>query len=215
MGSVAVGIFCKTPAAGFSKTRLSPPLRPEDCSAISACFISDLARTIHSLGGNVAPYAVYTPVGTEPALRALLPSSFHLLPQCGGEFGTRLSHAVCEPAAGRSCRRHPGECRQPHASRADPAGGGRRTADGGCHCSEPFLRRRLHLGRTVPAASGSLCRHSLEHAAGASPDDAARRGRSMFPSSISPAGMTSMISRLCRCCVPSSRASAFRSPRQA
>jgi len=94
MGSVAVGIFCKTPAAGFSKTRLSPPLRPEDCSAISACFISDLARTIHSLGANVAPYAVYTPIGTEPALRALLPSSFHLLPQCGGEFGTRLSHAV-------------------------------------------------------------------------------------------------------------------------
>ena len=96
MGSVAVGIFCKTPAAGFSKTRLSPPLRPEDCSAISACFISDLASTIHSLGGNVAPYAVYTPVGTEPALRALLPPSFRLLPQCDGEFGTRLSHAVTE-----------------------------------------------------------------------------------------------------------------------
>ena len=43
MSSVAVGIFCKTPAAGFSKTRLSPPLRPEDCSALSACFIRDLA----------------------------------------------------------------------------------------------------------------------------------------------------------------------------
>jgi glycosyltransferase A (GT-A) superfamily protein (DUF2064 family) len=92
--SVAVGIFCKTPAAGFSKTRLSPPLEPEDCSAISACFIRDLASTIHSLGGNVAPYAVYTPAGTEPALRALLPPSFRLLLQCDGEFGTRLSHAV-------------------------------------------------------------------------------------------------------------------------
>lgn len=96
MGSVAVGIFCKTPAAGFSKTRLSPPLRPEDCSAISACFIRDLARTIHSLGGEAIPYAVYTPVGTEPALRALLPSSFHLLAQRDGDFGTRLSHAVAE-----------------------------------------------------------------------------------------------------------------------
>jgi rSAM/selenodomain-associated transferase 1 len=92
--SVAVGIFCKTPAAGFSKTRLSPPLEPEDCSAISACFIRDLASTIHSLGGNVAPYAVYTPAGTEPALRGLLPPSFRLLLQCDGEFGTRLSHAV-------------------------------------------------------------------------------------------------------------------------
>lgn len=96
MRSVAVGIFCKTPAAGFSKTRLSPPLQPEDCSAISACFIRDLARTIHSLGSGATPYAVYTPVGTEPALRTLLPSSFHLLPQRDGDFGTRLSYAVTE-----------------------------------------------------------------------------------------------------------------------
>ncbi len=96
MGSVAIGIFCKTPAPGFSKTRLSPPLRPEDCSAISACFIRDLACTVHSLDGDATPYAVYTPIGTEPALRTLLPSSFHLLPQGGGDFGTRLSHAVVE-----------------------------------------------------------------------------------------------------------------------
>ncbi len=96
MSTVAVGIFCKTPAAGFSKTRLSPPLCPEDCSAISACFIRDLARTIHSLGDNVTPYAVYTPIGTEPALRALLPTSYRLLLQRDGDFGTRLSHAVTE-----------------------------------------------------------------------------------------------------------------------
>ncbi len=96
MGSVAVGIFCKTPAAGFSKTRLSPPLHPEDCSALSACFIRDLAGTIHSLSDDVTPYAIYTPVGTEDALRTLLPSGFRLLPQCDGEFGLRLSHAVTE-----------------------------------------------------------------------------------------------------------------------
>lgn len=94
MGTVAVGIFCKTPAAGFSKTRLSPPLRPEDCSAISACFIRDLACTIGSLDVHVAPYAVYTPAGTEPALRSLLPPSFSLLPQRDGDFGVRLSRAV-------------------------------------------------------------------------------------------------------------------------
>ena len=76
MQSVGVGIFCKTPAAGFSKTRLSPPLRPEECGMLSACFIRDLAATIHglSLDGDVAPYAVYTPAGTEDRLRALLPS---------------------------------------------------------------------------------------------------------------------------------------------
>jgi hypothetical protein len=96
MDSVAVAIFCKTPAAGYSKTRLSPPLTLEDCSAISACFIQDLAGTIHSLGSGVTPYAIYTPIGTEPALRDLLPDSFRLLPQCEGEFGQRLSHAASQ-----------------------------------------------------------------------------------------------------------------------
>lgn len=96
--SVAVGIFCKTPAAGFSKTRLSPPLRPEECGELSACFISDLAATIHglSLDGEATPYAVYTPVGTEKALRALLPSGFRLLLQCEGDFGTRLFRAAAD-----------------------------------------------------------------------------------------------------------------------
>lgn len=96
MSPVAVGIFCKTPAAGFSKTRLSPPLHPEDCSVLSACFIRDLGTTICSLGNAVTPYAVYTPIGTESALRALLPVSFRLMPQRDGEFGTRLSHAISD-----------------------------------------------------------------------------------------------------------------------
>ena len=96
--SVAVGIFCKTPAAGFSKTRLSPPLRPEECGALSACFISDLASTIHGLSpdGTVMPYAVYTPTGTETALRRLLPAGFRLLLQGEGEFGTRLFKAIAD-----------------------------------------------------------------------------------------------------------------------
>jgi uncharacterized protein len=95
MRAVAVGIFCKTPAPGLSKTRLSPPLRPDECSALSACFIRDLAATIHTLSrdGDVAPYAVYTPAGTEQALRALLPPGFNLLLQCTGDFGVRLQRA--------------------------------------------------------------------------------------------------------------------------
>jgi uncharacterized protein len=97
-GSIAVAIFCKTPAAGLSKTRLSPPLRPDECAALSACFISDLARTIHALteDEDAVGYAVYTPAGTERALRALLPPGFRLLLQCERDFGTRLMTATCD-----------------------------------------------------------------------------------------------------------------------
>ena len=96
MASVAVGLFCKTPAAGLSKTRLSPPLRPEECAALSACFIRDLADTIDEVAqeGLAVGYAVYTPAGTETALRKLLPPSFRLLLQTGDDFGARLINAM-------------------------------------------------------------------------------------------------------------------------
>jgi rSAM/selenodomain-associated transferase 1 len=90
--SVAVAIVCKTPAPGQSKTRLSPPLHPSECAAISACFIQDLSRTIGRLagGGGVTGYAVYTPRGSEAELRKLLPEGFELALQSGGDLGDRL-----------------------------------------------------------------------------------------------------------------------------
>lgn len=100
MGKVAIGIMCKTPAPGRSKTRLSPPLRPEECAGISACFIRDLSRTIGQLAqdgqgpGDVVGCAVYTPVGSETQLLSLLPEGFVLLPQVEGDFGERLFHGV-------------------------------------------------------------------------------------------------------------------------
>lgn len=98
MQGIAIGIFCKTPTPGLSKTRLSPPLRPEECAALSACFIRDLAATIGELtgAGDVVGYAVYTPAGTERALRMLLPRDFRLQLQCEGDFGTRLATATRE-----------------------------------------------------------------------------------------------------------------------
>lgn len=98
MGTVAVGIMCKTPAPGKSKTRLSPPLQPEECAGISACFIRDLSRTIGALAGDggVAGYAVYTPVGSEAGLLPLLPPCFELLAQVDGDFGARLFHGARE-----------------------------------------------------------------------------------------------------------------------
>ncbi len=95
---VAIGIFCKTPIPGLAKTRLSPPLQPEDCAALSACFIRDLASTIGEVirGDDVTAYAVYTPAGSERELRMLLPNNFRLQPQCEGDFGTRLATAMRE-----------------------------------------------------------------------------------------------------------------------
>lgn len=96
MGSIAVAIICKTPMAGRSKTRLAPPLRPEECATISACFIADLAATIATLERPARPYVVYTPVGSEPALFALLPPGFGLVPQGEGDLGARLLRGIAD-----------------------------------------------------------------------------------------------------------------------
>jgi rSAM/selenodomain-associated transferase 1 len=98
MRSVALGIVCKTPIAGFCKTRLSPPLRPDECAALSACFIRDLAATIRTivLDGGVTGYAIYTPAGTETTLRRLLPPGFRLLLQSEGNLGDRLLRATID-----------------------------------------------------------------------------------------------------------------------
>ena len=98
MKTVAVAIVCKTPAPGKSKTRLSPPLRPEECASISSCFIQDLSRTIGLLAedGDVIGTALYTPRGSEAALRTFLPNRFELAPQCDGDFGERLLQGTAD-----------------------------------------------------------------------------------------------------------------------
>jgi rSAM/selenodomain-associated transferase 1 len=98
MSSVAVAIICKTPRPGHSKTRLSPPLRPDECAGISACFIQDLSSTIASVAGDgrAAGYAVYTPAGTESELRALLPDRFGLVLQGDGDLGERLDKGISD-----------------------------------------------------------------------------------------------------------------------
>lgn len=98
MSTVAVAIICKTPAPGKSKTRLSPPLRPEECAEISGCFIADLSATIAELAaeGDAQGYAVYTPAGSEGALTRLLPPDFSLVLQGEGDLGQRLDKGIAD-----------------------------------------------------------------------------------------------------------------------
>src|ERR1700754_40464 len=89
--------MAKAPRPGKVKTRLSPPLTPEQASSLNICFLRDTAENIRqvSLGGQSAGLVAYTPVGEEEAFRGLLPEDFLLLPQRGDGFGERLFFA-CE-----------------------------------------------------------------------------------------------------------------------
>ncbi len=87
----------KAPRPGKVKTRLSPPLTPEQASALNVCFLRDTTENIDQVtrAGNSAGLVVYTPVGDEAMFEGLLPGHFELLAQRGDGFGERLLHA-CE-----------------------------------------------------------------------------------------------------------------------
>ena len=96
MRTIGISIICKTPAPGKSKTRLSPPLRPEQCAEASECFIRDLTANIQAYckRRRFSGYAIYTPAGSEPALRRMLPAPFGLILQGEGDLGARLLQGI-------------------------------------------------------------------------------------------------------------------------
>jgi len=95
-GTTALGIICKTPQPGASKTRLARIVGADEAALLSAAFIQDVSRTIVTLpaGIGAAGYAVYAPAGSEEALRAILPPSFGLLLQADQNFGEVLRAAA-------------------------------------------------------------------------------------------------------------------------
>jgi rSAM/selenodomain-associated transferase 1 len=92
----ALAVMAKAPRAGKVKTRLSPPLTPEESAALNICFLQDTTQNIAevSVHGQSAGLVCYTPVGDEAAFDDLLPSGFQLIPQRGNEFGERLLAAT-------------------------------------------------------------------------------------------------------------------------
>jgi rSAM/selenodomain-associated transferase 1 len=85
----------KAPRAGAVKTRLVPPLYPEEAAALSMCFLRDVTTNIAELanGDRIHGVAAYTPVGEESAFQGMLPKGFQLLAQRGAHLGERLLNA--------------------------------------------------------------------------------------------------------------------------
>jgi uncharacterized protein len=100
-GTCALAVVTKAPRAGSVKTRLSPPLTPDEAAGLHACFLRDTAESIAALTAatRCAGVAVYTPAGSEPVFAGLLPPGFGMIPQRGEEFGDRLLNAAVDVLA--------------------------------------------------------------------------------------------------------------------
>src|SRR4030095_2654737 len=117
-GLCALAVMTKAPQAGRVKTRLVPPLTPEQAAELTRCFLRDTTAAISSACSRrrvgdankmrsedssasrseaataACGIAVYTPIGAESAYNDILPADFRLLPQRGDKFDERLYFAV-------------------------------------------------------------------------------------------------------------------------
>lgn len=95
-GQCALAVMTKAPRAGKVKTRLIPPLTPDEAAALNICFLRDTAQAINEATkrGGASGVAVYTPAGAEQAYRGILPDNFFLVRQRGDAFGDRLAFAM-------------------------------------------------------------------------------------------------------------------------
>lgn len=89
--------MAKVPFAGAVKTRLSPPLTPDEAARLSTCFLRDMTTNVSSLNANGTEGVVlYTPADAESLLRDLLPNVCRLFAQRGETLGERLINAATE-----------------------------------------------------------------------------------------------------------------------
>ena len=100
-GRCALAVMAKAPRPGKVKTRLSPPLSPEQAAALNICFLRDTTRNIadvvsrcEAAGLGAAGMVCYTPVGDEVAFDGILPEDFVMIAQRGDRFGERLLAAA-------------------------------------------------------------------------------------------------------------------------
>ena len=90
--SNALLVVAKRPAPGRTKTRLTPPLSPEQAAALYECFLRDTLDLVRRLSG-VAPAIAYLPAEERAYFEALAPD-FELLLQEGDDLGERLDSAL-------------------------------------------------------------------------------------------------------------------------
>lgn len=87
--NVALVIMVKQPAPGHVKTRLCPPLTPEQAAELYRCFLLDKMAQVRRVAA-AGTYLAFTPLEAEEFFRHLAGDRFLLVPQEGGDLGERL-----------------------------------------------------------------------------------------------------------------------------
>jgi rSAM/selenodomain-associated transferase 1 len=77
------------------KTRLCPPLTPDQAARLARCFLQDRIEQLREVAA-AAPVVAFTPADLEAELRGLLPGDVRLVPQEGADLGARLDRILTD-----------------------------------------------------------------------------------------------------------------------
>jgi rSAM/selenodomain-associated transferase 1 len=91
----ALIVVAKEPAPGKTKTRLSPPLSPQEAMDLYGCFLQDtLALMARVETDGVERVIAYAPAGAQAYFRGIAPNGFVLVPQDGKDLAERLDNVL-------------------------------------------------------------------------------------------------------------------------
>jgi rSAM/selenodomain-associated transferase 1 len=107
----AIAVMAKAPQAGRCKTRLSPPLSPEQAAGLSAAFLRDITENILRAGTGIHGCIAYAPAGLEslfdghlaPGTGLVLADGSPDMPAGIEGFGRCLYHAIDSLLAAGFC----------------------------------------------------------------------------------------------------------------
>jgi rSAM/selenodomain-associated transferase 1 len=96
VSTCAIAVMAKASIPGRCKTRLVPPLTPEEAAGLNTAFLRDIADNLMSASvhANIAPVMAFAPAGSASFFRETLPAEIGLLETVAPTFGECLRHAA-------------------------------------------------------------------------------------------------------------------------
>ena len=91
----ALLVIAKRPQAGQTKTRLTPPLSPQQAANLYECLLQDTLALARTLPDEVTRMVLYAPADEAFYFKRLAPD-LELLAQRGPDLGARLDNALTD-----------------------------------------------------------------------------------------------------------------------
>ena len=90
---ICIIVFAKNPVPNQVKTRLVPPLSPEQAATLYTAFLTDWCEVLAKLS-DVDLTIAYTPAEAHSDLQVLIGDDVLYIPQMGADLGERLASAT-------------------------------------------------------------------------------------------------------------------------